>query len=471
MVTNDDPGSRLVERLAALPGFSAFPIEELSWLAEHGRFEVHEAGWVIAPKGRPIENLFIILSGHMAVQVDRGVGPRRVMEWCAGDVAGMLPYSRMTEPPGDSYLEERSELLLVPEGLFPEMIHRCPAFTAYTVHMMLDRARSFSASDLQDEKMISLGKLAAGLAHELNNPASATVRGAKVLLSGLAETDAAARALGAVRLTEERLARIEAISAACMLDSGVMPLSPLDQAELEDRVEEWLEEHGLSAGLAAALTDAGYSIEALESLGSEIPELALDPALRWIAARCATRSMALDIEKAASRIHELVSTVKRFTYMDTVAGLEAVEVGPGLRDTARISAAKAKGKSVEVTLDVADDLPRALANGGELNQVWMNLLDNALDAVDEGGHVDITVRREVDRILVRIVDDGRGIDPNALPFIFDPFFTTKPPGKGTGLGLDITRRLLRRFHGDISVASNPGRTEFQVSLQVSEGEP
>jgi signal transduction histidine kinase len=287
----------------------------------------------------------------------------------------------------------------------------------------------------------------------------------------LAETDAAARALGAVRLTEERLARIEEISAACSGDSGVVPLSPLDQAELEDRVEEWLEGRGLSVGLAAALTDAGLSIEGLESLASEIPELALDPALRWIAARCATRSLALDIEKAASRIHELVSTVKRFTYMDTVSGLEAVEVGPGLRDTTRISAAKAREKGVEIVLDVADDLPRALANGGELNQVWMNLLDNALDAVEEGGHVDIVVRQEVDRILVRVVDDGRGIDPNALPFIFDPFFTTKPPGEGTGLGLDITRRLLRRFHGDISVESKPGRTEFQVSLRISSGEP
>ncbi|MGB5998960.1 MAG: hypothetical protein WBI00_00610, partial [Thermoanaerobaculia bacterium] len=195
------PTADLVDRLAMLPNLAGIPREELEWLAAHGNLDLHPAGLVMAPKGKRIESLWVILSGHISVRVDRGIGPRRVIGWRTGEVTGMLPYSRMTGPPGDNFLEEESELLEIHEQHFPEMIHRCPAFTAYTVHLMLDRARRFNASDLQDEKMISLGKLAAGMAHELNNPASATVRGANLLLVALDEADAASRALGAAGLT------------------------------------------------------------------------------------------------------------------------------------------------------------------------------------------------------------------------------------------------------------------------------
>ena len=187
----------LVERLSSLPTLKGLPREELAWLVAHGSFETHPTGAVIAPKGKPIDRLWIILSGRIGIRVDRGAGPRWVMTWRTGDVSGMLPYSRMTGPPGDNVFEEDSEILAVHENHFHDMACECPSFTAYAVHLMLDRARRFNTSDLQDEKMISLGKLAAGLAHELNNPASATVRAAKLLLEGLTEADDAARALGA----------------------------------------------------------------------------------------------------------------------------------------------------------------------------------------------------------------------------------------------------------------------------------
>jgi len=458
--------SSLVDRLAALPQLSGIPRGELEWLVAHGELEVHDAGTLIAPKGVRIAKLWIFLSGHVVVQVDRGVGPRKVTDWRAGDVSGMLPYSRMVGPPGDNYLEERSEFLSVHQRHFHEMAHRCPVFTAHTVHCMLDRARSFNASDLQDEKMVSLGKLAAGLAHELNNPASATVRGAKQLLGILRRSDAASRALGAAGLTDEMFAAIEQVRTVCVAQPGGTVLSPIQQADREDEIADWLARHQVDPGHAAALGDTGVTLDALDALARATSGGTLDAALGWIAAGCATHSLALDIEQAATRIHDLVAAIKRFTYMDSGAGPGPMDVEPGLRDTVKVVAAKARSKGAAITIAIEPHLPCVHATGSELNQVWLNLIDNALDAIPEGGRIDISARAELDRVVIRVVDDGPGIPPDLVPQIWDPFFTTKPPGQGTGLGLDIARRLLRRYHGDITVESRPGWTEFRVSLHA-----
>jgi signal transduction histidine kinase len=170
----------------------------------------------------------------------------------------------------------------------------------------------------------------------------------------------------------------------------------------------------------------------------------------------------------ATRIYELVSAVKRFTYMDKLAGPDSVDIEAGLRDTIRVIASKAKAKGAAITPDVDANLPRAYANGSALNQVWLNLIDNALDAIPDSGSIHISARKELDRIVVRVVDNGPGIPPDIGPRIFDPFSTTKPSGQGTGLGLDITRRLLSRYHGDIVFDSHPGHTEFCISLLVDQ---
>jgi signal transduction histidine kinase len=461
----------LVDRLAALPRLDGVPREELEWLVAHGTFEAHEAGHVIGPKGERIEKLWLVVSGHVAIRVDRGAGPRLVTEWHAGEVTGMLPYSRMEAPPGDNYCAEKAEFLAIHEERFPEMVNRCPAFTAYTVHTMLDRARNFNTSALQDEKMVSLGKLAAGLAHELNNPASATKRGANLLLQDLSQLDAALRALSAAGLTGELSDAIEQVHPSCLTRPDEGQRSPLDQTDREDEISDWLVRHGADPAHSASLADTAITVGALDALASAASGDALDAALRWLAARGATNALATDIERAASRIYELVASVKKFTYMDNLAGPESVEVEAGLRDTVRVLDSKVVSKSASITLDVEANLPRVRATGGELNQVWMNLIDNALDAIPESGRIDISAHAELDRVLVRVADNGPGIPADTLQKIFDPFFTTKPPGQGTGLGLDMARRLVRRYHGDISVESRPGLTEFCVSLLAEKASP
>jgi signal transduction histidine kinase len=459
----------LVDRLAALPQLADIPRPELEWLAANGHLETYQAGAIIAAKGAMVEDLYVCLSGQLVVYMDRGAGRRRVMEQSTGDVSGLLPFSRMTRTPGDVVLEAASELLAIHREHFPEMVYRCPVFTAHTVHLMLDRARTFKTSDLQDEKMIALGKLAAGLAHELNNPASATVRGAKQLRTLMAESGAASRALGSAGLTDAVLTAIEKTRVACLTQADVTVRSPLEQADREDAFADWLVRHQADPAHAGPLADTNVTIEALDALAASAPGATLDAALRWIAVECAAQGLTRDIEEAASRIHDLVAAIKRFTHMDTRAGPQPVDVGVGLRDTVRVLAAKARGKGAAVTLDLPPDLPSARAVGSEINQVWLNLLDNALDALGEGGRVAITASMEHGRIVVRVTDDGPGIPTDVLPRIFDPFFTTKPPGQGTGLGLEITRQLVLQSHGEIAVESRPGRTEFRVSLAAEPG--
>ena len=456
----------LIDRLVNLPKFNTIPLKEIEWLVAHGKFELHDVGTVLAPEGKPLKRLWIIISGCVAVRSDRGAGSRLVIEWRSGDVSGILPYSRMTAPPVNNYVSEKCEILAIDSKYFAEMIHLCPLFTAYTVHLMLDRARSFNASDLQAEKMISLGKLSAGLAHELNNPAAAVLSNAKMLLPELFKADAASRKLGSINLTQDQINLIDKVRSTCTNKNINKILSPLERTNREDEISLWLLDHNVDIEYAHIISETPLSISDLDELANSLAENTLSASIQWIATGCTLNMLAVDVEKAASRISDLVGAVKRFTYMDNLGKSAYADVEIGLRDTLRMVAAKVKSKGASVELEVKKNLPQVNAAGSDLNQVWMNLIDNALDAIPQGGQIKISALRENDRVIVSIADNGTGIPQDIIAKIFDPFFTTKPPGQGTGLGLDITRWLVRCFNGDIDVKSEPGSTEFRVRLPI-----
>jgi signal transduction histidine kinase len=350
------------------------------------------------------------------------------------------------------------------------MIRDCYELTAALVHVMLDRARHFTSSYLHDEKLVSLGKLAAGLAHELNNPASAIARSAGTLPETLIEAEAAARSIGAIGLKAPDIAPAEKIRAAC-LAAPPSSLSPLEREDREDTIYRWLASHKVETGLAEEFADMDVTLAMLDELARSLDGKdggkdgkTLDVALRWIASGCKVRRLASEIHEAASRVHDLVGAIKGFTEMDRVTVPEPVQLERGLASTLVVLRSKAKSKSVHLTLNVEKDLPSVYGFGGELNQVWANLIDNAIDAVREGGRVEIIASHVGDKAVVRVIDNGAGVPADLRDRIFDPFFSTKPAGQGTGIGLDIVRRLVVRHNGVVELKSEPGRTEFCVTL-------
>jgi signal transduction histidine kinase len=460
----------LVDRLAAHKTIGSAPREELAWLASRGSLRQLNTGEVLSSRNARVDGLFVVLSGRFAIFVDRGGVLHRGMEWREGDVMGLLPYSRLVSPPGDTVAQEPSTILALHRDHHREMIRDCHGITSILVHTMLDRTRAFTSSDLHDEKMVSLGKLSAGLAHELNNPASAIERSAVQLEDRLEDLERAARALGAAPLTDAQLAAVEGVRAACVASrvSGVR--SPIEQAEREEAIADWLAAHGLDAAGAETLADTAVTLEALDRLAGVVDGPTLGAALRWAAAGCSARTLAAEIQEAATRISGLVLAIKGFTHMDQAAVAEPVDLAQSLDNTVAVLRSKARGKSAAVVVGVEPGLPRVRGFVGELNQIWANLIDNGLDAIPDGGRVEVRATREDRHVVVRVVDNGAGIPERIRERIFDPFFTTKAVGQGTGLGLDIVRRLVRHNDGDIAVESQPGRTEFRVVLPTVESD-
>jgi signal transduction histidine kinase len=454
--------TELLDRLQRHRVLGRAPREELVWLAGHGETRRYAVGDVVYRHGTPSEEMLIVLAGHVVQYVDRGAGVRKFMEWHGGEVTGLLPFSRMVSPPGDSVIEEAAEILTIRRSDFPALINACPAVTASLVHTMLDRARDFTSSHFQDEKIMSLGRLAAGLAHELNNPASAAARSATRLREALAEATSASSQLGSAHLTESQRERLESLRHLNGGAAGVQ--TAIERADLEQALADWLETKGVDSSSAPMLADRGVRVEQLNELSAGVAAESLSAGIQLLAAEYTVQSLASDIDHATARIHALVSAMKRFTNMDRPTVAEPTDVAQGLADTVAVMTARAREKSLVLRLETSNELPPVRGHAAELMQVWSNLIDNALDATSASGQIVVSAVRDHDDVVVRVVDDGPGIPPPLQARVFDPFFTTKPVGEGTGLGLDIARRIVRLHRGEIDVESRPGRTEFRVTL-------
>lgn len=323
----------------------------------------------------------------------------------------------------------------------------------------------------QSEKLATLGKLSAGMAHELNNPASAVQRGAEQLRTAVAEVEQAHLNLNALHLSSPQLDLLLGLEElARFRATQPVDLDILARSDLEAELETWLDDHGISNGweFAPTLVNLGYGVKELDVLAENFAETQLQPVITWLNGSYTIYSLLEEMGQGAGRIAEIVKALKSYTYMDQ-APIQAVDVHEGLDDTLVMLRSKLKG-GINVQRHYAADLPPIQAYGSELNQVWTNIIDNAIAAMQGQGEIILRTRREAKWVVVEIEDNGPGIPPEIQPKIFDPFFTTKPPGEGTGLGLNISHNIVVQKHqGQISVSSQPGRTCFQIKLPLDKG--
>jgi signal transduction histidine kinase len=460
-----------VEALRRVHVFADLSDDQLQWFAGNSEERRYTAGEVMFRKGSKAEAMVVYLEGevhaywdetdHDVVYIARA-GEQKT------EVSGMLPFSRMTEFQVTGYAVTDVRLLWFPVTLFPEMMQRMPVLVQRLVGIMSDRVREATTLDQQQDKLMALGKLSAGLAHELNNPAAGATRAANDLIETLKQLRAADMRLCSHDLTEKQQVSIDAFeSRAIDYTATAEPLNALDQSDREEEVSEWLESHGVAEPwkLSANLVEAGMDSAALEQLLGEIPPTATADVLSRVNCQLAAAKLAGEIKTATTRISELVGAIKEYSYMDQ-AKVQELDVHKGLDNTLLILKYKLKKKNISVTRDYAESLPRIKAFGSELNQVWTNLIVNAVDAMNDGGTLKVRTKREPTDILVEIRDNGSGIPASVRSRIFEPFFTTKPVGDGTGLGLDTVARIVRKHRGNVRFESKPGDTCFQVRLPV-----
>ena len=384
-----------------------------------------------------------------------------------GNVTGVLPFSRMKQFTVSGRAETDSRVLRFPASLFPELVQKMPELTKRLVGLMSDRIRETTRMEQQRDRLASLGKLSAGLAHELNNPASAAKRATSQLRELLKQIKDASHELGRRDLTSAQKAEIEKLEAS-FVQRDEPPPDALTISDLEEQIDSLLRSHGQSDlwQLAADLAQKNIKPEALESLFAALDAGTARAALVRIAASVEIANLLNEIESSTSRISDLVRAIKEYTYMDQ-APVQNVDIVKSLETTLTILNHKLK-RGVVVERDYQRVPLLVNSFGSELNQVWTNIIDNAIDAMSGKGDLRVRTYREDSCVVIEIGDNGPGISPEVQPHIFEPFFTTKAVGEGTGLGLDTVQRIVKKHRGSIRVDSKPGDTRFQVWLPLAD---
>ena len=452
--------------LLRVPTFADLPDDQLDWFLSQCQEQLLKPGDTYIRQGDAAENMFVVLEGDYQARGEIN-GETFVFPVNAGDVTGVLPFSRMKKTPITGRAVTNGRILRFPSAQFPQLVQKMPELATRLVGLMSDRIRETTRFEQQRDRLASLGKLSAGLAHELNNPASAAKRATSQLRLILKKIKDASHELGKRDLTAPQKAEIEKLETS-FTQGDVVPPDALTINDLEDQIDSLLRSHGQNDlwQLAAGLARRNIQPEVLESLFANLDADTARAALVRISASVEVASLLQEIESSTSRISDLVGAIKEYTYMDQ-APIQNVDIVKSLETTLTILNHKLK-KGVAVQRDY-ERVPLLVNSfGSELNQVWTNIIDNAIDAMHGQGELRIRTYRDDGCVVVEIGDNGPGIPPEVEPHIFEPFFTTKGVGQGTGLGLDTVQRIVKKHQGNIQVTSKPGDTRFQVWLPVAE---
>lgn len=463
----------LADELGSTFLFESLSEEQLRTLAALGTAEGFDTGETVFVEGQSSDFLWVLLAGEM--ELERNVGGQRIriatvsrpgtygggLQAFAGSAAasGYRATARAVRP---------SRFFRLPSTELGRLLAEWSPVAKHLLDGYLQRLEGIEATVREREHLISLGRLAAGLAHEVNNPAAAAVRASADLRGATDQLQGVVAWLATANLTSDQLQALLRLQRDAV--GAVRPplRSGIELANAEEELGNWLDSRGVenSWSLASTLATAGLDKSWLEKATTVLPGGELGPGLNWIASTLLASNLLDQLDDAVGRITQLVAAVKEYSYMDRGSEQE-VNVQEGIEKTLLVLGHKIR-PGIQILREYDEHLPTVRANGGELNQVWTNLIDNAIDAMQGHGQISIRTRHENNAAIVEIVDQGPGIPSDLASRIFDPFFTTKEPGKGTGLGLDIVRRIVVDGHqGEVSVASKPGETHFVIRLPVT----
>jgi signal transduction histidine kinase len=446
------------------------PDNELQWLIDNSKPRLLNDGEYLTVQGQTLAGPHFIIKGRMVIYLIQNGSRRELAFGGAGDITGYLPYSRGVIATVNSQALGELQIISFPTDRVREMIEDHFELTQALVHVMSNRVREFTALQQQNEKMMALGKLSAGLAHELNNPAAAIVRDSVSLREHLRLEPETFKKVMTIRMD---IAQVDAVNNELFKLLAIKQRTKLtlkEKTKREEEITDWLDDHGVenSDDMAENFVDFCFGVDTLESFCKHIPANYCSPVFNWISNLLLTEKMVEDIQESSRRIADLVSSVKVFTHMGRGMAKEYADIHIGIRNTLIMLGYKIKKGNITLVEEFDETLPPVKAMIGELNQVWTNLIDNALDAMEPNSKGTLTIKTERDRqfVQVSVSDDGPGIPADIKPKIFDPFFSTKEMGKGTGMGLEVVKRIVHQHSGSIKVQSEPGKTEFIVCFPI-----
>ena len=460
------------EELRTLFLFEKLSDEQLDWLCREGHVELIEPGWVYR-EGEPATCFYVLIDGSLVLS--RLVGgddvevSRTAQRGVYGGAFQVYLGDRVPQVYNNSMrVIEPSRFFVLDADLFAQMMREWFPMALHMLEGLFFGMQSARQAVGQRERLLALGSLSAGLTHELNNPAAAAVRATSTLrdrVAGMRHKLALIAAGPYDRATLETLIRLQedAVEHVAKAPS----LTPMEASDREDRLADWFEEHGLAGGwdLAPTFVQAGLDLDWLDQVVGTVDEPTLEGAIRWLNYTVETELLMNEIEDSTTRITTLVAAAKQYSQMDR-APYQVVDVHE-LLDSTLLMLGRKIGEDITVVKEYDRRLPAIPAYAAELNQVWTNLVDNAIAAMDGAGTLTVRTFRDEANIVVEIGDTGSGVPEEIRSRIFEPFFTTKPFGEGTGLGLDISWRIVvNKHHGDISVESVPGDTRFRVRLPL-----
>lgn len=466
-----------LDNLKNVVGLSEMPDEHLQWILDRSKYEEHSSGGLISKFGDTAESMWIALAGKVDYYMN--FNGRQVYYFTfdndniTGGIGGLMPYSRMVTYPGYSYASGEVKLIRLHKKYFHDLEQLNPDFIQKLIGYMTERARVFATTQLHHEKVNALGNLAAGIAHELNNPAAAINRIAHELKKRLIHNYDLTKSLLRGNMTPEHLESLHGLVLQKKdAINNVVKLSALQRINNEDDMAEWLENNGVTAReTAETLSEFGFTINEMQHVKNDLGDTAFTGALPWLENLLSSQKILKDLDDASTRISHLVGSIKSHVHMDRTNELQPTNIHQDIENTLTLLGFKIREKNISIIRKFYADLPDIPAYVGELNQVWTNLIDNAIYALENGGNITIETSIDDHNLHVMITDNGVGIPQTIQSQIFDPFFTTKKVGVGTGIGLDLVNRIIKKHNGNIKLASVPGKTEFAISIPLVQHEP